>query len=322
MTQAAGAHSSYDEPIGTGGNREDLSDVMLDVSPTETPLITAAKKMKSTATSHDWLTDELEDPADNAHVEGDDAAPAAAASRQRLSNYTQIFKKHAVVTGTQEKVLKGGGIKSEMAYQVARRLKALKRDAERAFIGVANPKVAGDDTTARELGSFETYMTVNTYQHGAGGAAPSGNGVDAGTPGTGRALTEEILKGGLETLWNNSGANENILGICGSFNRGVISTFTSSSTRYVTTDDKKLVASIDVYDGDFHTVTVTPDRFSDPASLFLVDPEYIGVADLRSVSTKDLATLGDSTRKEIVWETTLEMCNPEAHVQIAGLLTS
>jgi hypothetical protein len=322
MTQAVGAHSSYDEPIATGGNREDLSDVLFDVSPTETPFITAAKKGKSTATNHEWLIDELEDPADNAHIEGDDAAPVDAASRTRLGNYTQIFKKHAVVTGTQERVLKGGGVKSEMAYQVSRRMKAMKRDAERAMIGVANAKVAGNDTTPRELGSFESYMEAGTYLGGAGFAAPSGNGVDAGTPGTGRALTEDILKGALEALWNNSGGNENVQAICGSHVRGVISTFTAASTRYVTTDDKKLVASIDVYDGDFHTVTVTPDRYSDPTSLFLLDSEYVQVADLRSVSTKDLAVTGDSTRKEVVWETTLEICNPEAHIQIAGLLTA
>jgi hypothetical protein len=322
MTQAVGATSTYDEPIGTGGNREDLSDVLFDVSPTETPFITSIKKTRATATSHDHLTDVLEDPADNAHVEGDDAAPVDAASRVRLSNYTQIFKKHAVVTGTQEKVLKGGGIKSEMAYQVARRLKAMKRDAERAMIGVANAKVAGDDTTARELGSLETYMTDATYLPGATGSAPTGNGVDVGTAGTPRALDEALLKSALEVLWNNSGGNENVLAICGSFNRGLISDFTASSTRYVTTDDKKLVASIDVYDGDFHTVTVTPDRYSDPASLFIVDPEYAAVADLRPASTKDLAVTGDSTRKEIVWETTLEVCNPLAHVQVAGLTTA
>ena len=319
MVQAVGAHSSYDEPIATGGNREDLSDILFDVSPTETPFITACKKGKATATAHDYLTDALEDPADNANIEGDDAAPADALARVRLSNYTQILKKHAVVTGTQEKVLKGGGIKSEMAYQVARRMKAIKRDAERAFIGAANAKVAGNDTTPRELGSFETYMTSDTYFGGATFVAPSGNGVDVGTPGTPRALDEAILKAALAILWNQSGGNENILGIAGSFNRGQVSTFTASSTRYVTTDDKKLVASIDVYDGDFHTVTMTPDRFSDPASLFLVDPEYVSVADLRPLFTKDLAVLGDSTRKELVWETTLEVCNPLAHVQVAGL---
>lgn len=322
MAQTEGAHSTYDEPIATGGNREDLGDVLFDVSPTETPGITNAKKNKATATSHDWLTDELEDPADNAHVEGDDAAPVDATPRVRLSNYTQIFKKHAVVTGTQEKVLKGGGIKSEMAYQVARRMKAIKRDAERAFFGVANAKVAGDDSTPRELGSFETYMNSETYFGGTGFAAPTGNGVDTGTAGTTRALTEDIFKDALEQLWINSGANENVIALCGSHVRSVISTFTAASTRYVTTDDKKLVASIDVYDGDFHTVTITPDRFSDQASCFILDSEYYAVSDLRSIFSKDLAVTGDSTRKEIVWETTFEMCNPLAHVQIAALATS
>ena len=321
---SVGAHSSYDEQITSGGNREDLSDVLFDVSPTETPFITLAKKGKSTGTNHEWLIDELEDPEENAHLEGDDAAPVDAASRDRLGNYTQIFKKHAVVTGTQEKVLKGGGIKSEMAYQVARRMKAMKRDAESAMIGTVNgSKVPGNKSVARKMGNFQSYLSDSSYQGGTGFVAPVGNGLGAApTPGTERALTEDILKAGLAQLWTQSGGNENITAIAGAYNRGIISNFTAASTRYVTTDDKKLVASIDVYDGDFHTVTVTPDRFSDPASLFLVDRDYVSIADLRPANTKDLAVLGDSTRKEIVWETTLEVCNPQAHLMIAALTTA
>ena len=321
MATPTGAHSTYNEPIGTGGDREDLSDILFDVSPTETPFITAIKKSKSSATNHEYLTDALEDAAENAFIEGEDAAPVQAASRVRLGNYTQIFKKHAVVTGTQEKVLKGGGIKSEMAYQVARRMKAIKRDAEFAFIGRANPKAVGSESVARELGAFENYLSGDSYQGGSGETKPVGNGGASGSGGTARDLTEPLLKSALEVLWGQSGGNENILGITGSFNRGIVSNFTASSTRYVTTDDKKLVASIDVYDGDFHTLTMTPDRFCDPTALFLVDPEYAAVADLRSLTTKDLAVLGDSTRKELVWETTLEVCNPLAHVQLADLTT-
>jgi len=219
-------------------------------------------------------------------------------------------------------VLKGGGIKSEMAYQVARRLKAIKRDAERAMIGVANIKVAGDDSTAREMGAFVNYATSDTWQGGGGGTAPTGNGVDSPVSGTPRALSEAILIAGLSTLWDQSGGNENIMFISGSHVRGVVSTFTASSTRYVTTDDKKLVASIDVYDGDFHTVTVVPDRFSLATTGYLVDQEYIACSDLRPVSTKDLAVLGDSIRKEIVWEFTLETCNPLAHLIIDDLLAA
>lgn len=322
MAQAVGAHSSYDEPIGTGGNREDLSDILFDVSPTETPILTAMKKNMATATNHEWLTDELADAADNAHVEGDDATGVVGpASRIRLGNYAQIFKKHAVVTGTQEKVLKGGGVKSEMAYQTARRLQEIKNDCERAMVGVNSAKVAGDDSTARRLGSLTTYLSGDSFQSGDG-TGPAGNGADTPVDGTPRAFDEAILKSGLETLWNQSGGNENIIALAGSFNRGAISTFTASSTRYVTTDDKRLVSSIDVYDGDFHTVTVTPDRFSLKGNVLLIDPEYLACSELRPAQTTDLAKLGDSTRKEIVWEVTLEVCNPKAHVNIAGLTTS
>ena len=322
MAQPTGAVSSYNEPIGTGGNREDLSDMLWDVSPTETPFVTAVGKGKATATAHDWLTDVLDDPVSNAAIEGNDAVGVEPSARTRLSNYTQILTKTAIVTGTQEKVMKGGGIKSEMAYQVARRMKEMKRDMEYACVGLTNPKVAGNDTTAREFGSFVTYLSGTSYLAGATGAAPTGNGANAGTPGTARVFSEALLSTALAALWNQSGGNENILGITGSFNRGKVSGFDASATRYVTTDDKKLVASIDVYDGDYHTVTMSPDRFTDPAKLFLVDPEFAKVCDLRPISTIDLAVTGDSMKKELIWETTLEVSNPLAHMCISALTTS
>ena len=320
MTTPVGAHSTYNEPIATGGNREDLSDILFDVSPTETPFITAAKKNRSTATNHEFLTDRLEDATgDNAQIEGQDADPQQAASRTRLGNYTQILSKHGTVTGTQERVLKGGGIKSEMAYQVARRLKAIKRDCETSMVGVNNPKEAGDEATAREMGSFSTYLSGTSFLGGNASTPPAGNGVDVPVDGDPRPFTEEILQDALAQLWEQSGGNENIMMLTGSVLRGVLSTFTASSTRYVTTDDKKLVASIDVYDGDFHTVTVAPDRFTLPGNVFLIDQEYVSIADLRPVFTKDLAITGDTIRKEIIWETTLEVCNPLAHMNIAAL---
>jgi hypothetical protein len=322
MTVPTGTIVSYDEPIASGGNREDLSDVLFDVSPTETPFITAIKKGNATATAHDWLTDVLADPAENAAVEGDDATGLAPASRVRLSNYTQILTKDALVSGTQEKVLKGGGIKSEMAYQVARRMKEIKRDLEQALVGTPVAKDAGTDTTPRFLGSLESYLSGTSYMGGANYVAPVGNGVDVGTPGTPRAFTEELLTEALAQLWIQSGGNENVLGLTGAYNRGVVSTFTASSTRYVSTDDAKLQASINVYDGDFHTVTMTPDRFTAADSFFIVDTEFALLADQRPMFSQDLAVTGDSTKKQVIWETTLEVCNPLAIVEIAGLTTA
>lgn len=322
MAQAVGAHSTYDEPIGTGGNREDLSGVIWDVTPVDTPAISMAGKNEATAIKHEWLTDALEAAADNKHVEGDDANPSAAASRDRLDNYTQIMKKHAVVTGTQEKVQKGGGIKSEISYQVARRLRAIKRDAELAVVGLSNAKVGGNDTTAREMGSLASYLVTNN-QLAAGSSAPTGDGSDVSDyAGTDRALTEDIVKAALQSIFDNSGGNSSLNMLVSSYHKGIVSNFTSAATRHVTTDDKKLVASLDVYVGDFHTVRIIPDRHLLAGHAFIVDPEYIKCSELRSVQSYNLAKVGDSLRKEIVWEHTLEVCDERAHAMIADLTTS
>lgn len=319
MALSTNAHNTYDEPISTGGNREDLSDVLWDVSPTETPLLTMMGKNKATGTNHEWLTDELEDAASNAQLEGNDASVAAAADRSRLGNYTQIMSKYASVTGTQELVLKGGGIKSEMAYQLARRMKAMKRDGEYAMIGASNAKVAGSTTVAREMGSLDAYLVTNN-QVVSPSTDPTGDGSDVSDfAGTDRALTETIFTGGLEDIFSNSGGNESLNALVSAAHKGTISTFTASSTRYVTTNDKELVASIDVYVGDFHTVRIIPDRFIASDRLFIIDPEYVKCSELRKMHSFDLARLGDSRRKQIVWEWTLEVCDERAHCLIGDL---
>jgi len=128
------------------------------VSPSETPILSAIKKTVAKGTNHEWQEDSLAAAADNAHVEGDDAAPADPAATTRLSNYTQILKKHAVVSKTQEAVAKAGR-KKELAFQVAKRMKEIKLDLERAMLdngvanGVGNVKAVGNNTTAREMGS-------------------------------------------------------------------------------------------------------------------------------------------------------------------------
>lgn len=322
MAQAAGAHSSYDEPISTGGNREDLSDMVWDVSPSDTPGITAIGKTKATATNHEWLTDSLVTGVGTAQIEGNDASPTDAASRTRLGNYTEIYTKHAVATGTQEAVDKAG-VDTELAYQVPRRMAEMKTNIESRIFGSSNAKVAGNDSTAREAGSLDTYLAngvAGTEFAAATSANPTGDGTDVPNKGgADRALTETIFSGTLENLYGNSGGAENIMALVPAAQKTTISTFTASSTRYVSTDDKKLVASIDVYDGDFHTVKVVPDRFCIAGSVYLIDPKYLKLAELRPMFSKDLAVIGDSKRKEIIWEGTLEVCDPNAHAHIFDL---
>lgn len=321
MAQVVGAKSSYQEPIATGGNREDLSDILYDVSPTDTPFLTLAKKGTASGTHHEWLTDALEAPKKNAVVEGATATIVKAGSRVRIGNYTQILEKTAAVTGTQEKADKAA-VKSEMAYQVARRMKEIKRDMEFACVGDHVAQAAGSDTVARVMGGLSSFMNDKSYLNGTGtgAVAPTGDGKTLPVAGTDRAFTDDILTDALSKLWTNSGGSENIAGIMGAKIRGKFSGLKGTSTRYVSTDDARLQASIDVYDGDFHTVTAMPDRWSNPKTLFLIDKDYVSIDDLRPIFSKDLAVTGDAQSKQIIWETTLKVGNPLAHMVVDALI--
>ena len=320
MPLIVGSKSTYSEPIGTGGNREDLSDVLYDISPTETPFVSMAKKGKADAVKHEWLTDSLTAPAKNAQLEGNVAVAVKPGDRVRLGNYAQIFSKFAVVTGSQEKADKGGGIKSEMAYQVARRMKEMKRDLEFACVGTGlQVSKAGSEIVAREMASLQSYMSAANTSLGATGVAGAGNGSNVYTPGTNRAFDETIFKAALAAMWNQSGGSDNISALMGAKQRGIFSAFAGSSTRYVSVDDRKLTASIDVYDGDFHTVTAMPDRYVTPGEVLLIDKDYVSIDDFRPIFSEDLAKTGDGATKQIIMETTLKVGNPLAHYVITAL---
>lgn len=237
MAQPTGTFSSYDAV----GNREDLTNIIYDVSPTDTPVFSALPRTKATATLHEWQTDSLAAAsAANAVIEGDDATTDTSTATTRLGNRTQILDKVAQVTGTQEAVSKAGR-KSEMAYQMEKRMKELKRDIEAALTD-NGASVAGNDTTARELAGFPAWLTSNT-SFGTGGADGNGLGTTARTDGTQRAFTEDLLKSVLQDCFTNGGNPS--LGIVGAFNKRKASEFTGNSTKIDKSEDKKLFAAID-----------------------------------------------------------------------------
>jgi len=316
MTQPTGTFSSYDAV----GNREDLIDNIFDVSPVETPALSAMKKKKASNRIHEWQIDVLAAAAANAAVEGDDQSGTAPAATTRLNNYTQILTKSVIVTGTQESI-NSAGRSSEVGYQSGRRMQELKKDMEFAMLdngiaaGIGNPKITGNDTTAREMASLNTYMTSNVSL-GTNGVVSTGDGSDVMTDGTNRALTAVLLDAVLTDCFTNGGDPKMLL--VSPTNKGVVSDFTTTgATRYVTTDDKSLTTSIDVYVGDFHTLQVTPCRQLQGENVYALDPEYLAIAELRGMEMKDLAKTGDSIQKQITWEATLEVCNEAAHGLIA-----
>ena len=317
MTQATNTYDSYD----TVGNREDLSEFIFDVSPWETPIIALIGTRKAKSRVHEWQTDSLAASAMNHNIEGDDAQSAdALTATTRLNNVCAILKKKIVISGTQEDGMDHAGVQSEVAYQEAKKMREIKKDLEYMVLnggetnGIGNVRVTGNATTAREFSSLQCYIATNA-DVGALGAASTGDGTDAMTSGTDRAVTETIVGTVLTSCFTN-GAEPTVLAVDGT-NKGLVSDFTGGSTRYVDTNTKELIHSIDVYVGDFHTMKVIPSRHTPNEVGYHLDPEYLKLAELRALQSYDLAKTGDNYRREMVWEVTIEVCNEAAH-GIAG----
>jgi hypothetical protein len=318
MTQPANVFSVYDASATTGvgrGNREDLVDMVADISPTETPAFSALPRAEATAVLHEWTRDALAAAAENAQIEGDDATITTAQVKGRLNNRCCISSKTPGVSRTQMKVKKTG-MQDEMAYQVAKSLKEIKRDIE-VMIFANTAKVAGNDTTARKSAGIPTWLIDNVN---AVGANPTGDGSDAATNGTQRALQESFLQEVSQEAYDNGG--EPTLLIAGTFNRRVISGFAGNQNRNMETTSKKLINSISVYEDDFNVLKVVPDRFSLSRNVVGIDTENVKLAWLDPIAVEPLAKTGDSTRKLVIGEWTLEMFEPKAHFIIRDLTTA
>ena len=314
MAQPANSFSTYDAK----GIREDLTDVIYSVERTNTPFFEMASKTKATSTYHEWQTDALEAAsATNYVVEGNDPTIAATSATTRLGNYCQISEKTARTTGTQESVKKAGK-NNEMAYQVVKRTKELRRDMESSLLA-NNARVAGSDTTPRELAGVPAWITTNTSA-GATGADPTGDGTDARTDGTQRALTEDLFKTVIAACYEAGGNPD--CAMVGTFNKQKISGFTGASTRFDKGEDQKLYAAIDVYVSDFGSIKIVPNIFQRSRDLLLLQKDMWAVPFLRPVKNKELAVTGDSMARHINVEFTLQAKNEKASGIVADLTTA
>lgn len=318
MTQPASVYSVYDASGSTGvgkGNREDLAQIVKDISPTDTPILTALPTGKADAVLHEWTTGALRTAAANEKVEGDDAAIDAATAKTRYNNRTAISNYVAGVTKTQQAVDKVGTMDA-MAEEVTKGIRTIKRDME-VMIHANTAKVAGNDTTARKTAGIPTWLITNVS---AIGAAPTGDGSDTATDGTQRAFTEDLLLTVSQSCYTNGG-EPTILDV-GAFNKRVVSSFSGNQTRHVTASAQQLINSIDVYEDDFNKLKVVPNRFALARNAVLWDTEQAKICDLRPMETWDLATTGSSIRKQIEREWCLEVSHPGAHGIIRDLTTS
>jgi hypothetical protein len=294
------------------GVREDLSDVIYDISPTDTPIMSSIGKTKATNTLHEWQTDSLAAASTtNALIEGDDAAAASISPTVRLTNFTQIVGKTVQVSGTLEAVDKAGR-KSEKAYQLAKASAELKRDIE-SIITANQAKTNGQaTTTARKMGALLSWITSNVSK-GSAGTNPTGDGSDVRSDTTTVTFTEAMLQTVVQEIFSEGGTPKLLVVPPGL--KATVSGFTGiAAQRYVTgAEPTTIVAAAGAYLSDFGLISIVPDRFMRTRDALVLDPEYAALAYLRPFQTNDLARTGDSDKTQILAELTLEMRNEKAH---------
>jgi hypothetical protein len=323
----------------TIGNKEDFHDKIYDISPTETPFLSMAKRLKASNTSHQWLTDELAAAsATNSTIEGDDAAADTAQPRVNLKNFCQLLDKVAFVSNTQQAV-DSYGHNSEMAYQVAKRVKEIKRDLE-SSLTQNNAGTAGAAASAALMASLESWLAYEGKQAAsiktangtsvAEGAAQTTPGFTTalGYPGTAPtdststgSVSEAILKKCIANTWA-AGGDPKVL-LMGPLVKQKISTaFTGVATRFRDVrsgSQAQIIGGTDLYVSDFGEHTLTPSRFVRSSVLFGIDPEYVGVAYLQPFSQKELAQDGHAMKRMVWTQATLVLQNPFAHFKIGDI---
>ena len=282
--------------------REDLSDVIYDISPTDTPFMSSiAGKGSVSNTLFEWQTEALASAViNNYHVEGADAGTAATTVTARVTNQTQISKKVVEVSGSHEAV-NNAGKKSELAHQLAKASKELKRDMEGSLLA-DNAAAAGNATTARETRGAAHFITTNV--------------TDAGTSGTHAAMVEADILAAAEAVWTAGGEASTIL--LGATNKKLITAMSgrADAVRTVADNNMTIQNSVDIYVSDFGTYNIVMDRFCDQDVVYFLDHDMWSVDYLRDFQTVDIARAGDGEKKMLLVEYGLRCGNEAANATI------
>jgi len=304
------------------GIRENLANIIYNISPEETPFQSNIGKDSVQNTLYEWQTDSLQAAQTNAQLEGDDIGtydPVTATVR--MQNYVQISRKTVVLSNTEEIVNKAGR-KSELAYQLAKKGAELKRDMELVMVQ-SQVASAGSTSAARTTGSVLAFIKTNTDTTGTD---PSYTTLPNSlrTDGTVRTFTETILKNVIQKTWTSGGTPKILM--TGPVNKQRVSGFAGiAATRYNIEGGAKpatIVGAADVYVSDFGNVTVVANRFQRERDALVLDPEYASVAYLRPFQQIELAKTGDAEKRLLIVEYGLKITSENAHGLAADLITS
>jgi hypothetical protein len=306
------------------GVREDLSDEIHDISPTDTPFLTNAGRGKADQTLFEWQTDALAAAVTtNQQIEGYDLTTYAAVTPTvRQGNYCEIAEKDFLMSGTLE-ATKRAGRGSEIARETAKKLKEIKRDMESSLLANKGAS-AGSTAAARVTGSLLAFTKTNVDKD-SGTTKPVYTSIptDVWSFGSTRAFTETIVKNVVQQGYT-SGADFGTI-MVGAWNKQVFSGF--SGVVELTAAQQKasqatIIGAASTYVSDFGNLQVMPNRFQNQSVAHFIDWNYVKVNYLRPVAIEKMAKTGDAEKRMINVEYGLEVGNEKALGVATDLATS
>ena len=309
--------------LSGGALKEDLEDIVYDISPMDTIFMTRASRSTVRSTTHEWLTDSLTSATKNAQIEGDAFTAVARVLPSRLKNYTQISKKDYEVTGT-SRAVDTAGMKEILAYHTARAAKELKRDMEVSMLG-AYQGTAGSSVLARTSSAVETWIHTNNHIKISGQTtsttpAPVSGVAQTVTAGTAAAFASGDLDSMITQAWSCGGEIDTVM--CGPTMYQKISTFTSLATRFRDVGSRQqaqIIGAADVYVSFAGSHNIVVSRWCQAATVLALDMKTWGVGYLRPFRTIDIAKIGDADRRTILAEWTLIAKSPTANAKVTNV---
>jgi len=283
------------------GIKEDLSDVIYNITPDDTPFYSACKKTKAKNTLVEWQTDTLRTSGVNAHVEGDETTFDAAVPTVRLNNRTQIFKDAVIIADTDEGLSKAGRAK-EMAYQTLKIAREQKLDIEKALFANQAADAGNDTTNPRYLAGLGAWVKSNTNK--------GANGVDnavgaARTDGDDRDFSQTLFDDVMQQVWTAGGNPDRVYLSPTNMNVALGFTGGGNSRRNIDAAKETVYNSVDVYVTPWGTVEFTPSRECRGDDVYILQSDMWEVAVLRGTKNTELAKTGDATKRQVVTELTL-----------------
>lgn len=326
MAKISQAYTTYNAQ----GNREDLSNAIYNIDPFDTPIMSSSRRRNAKARQFDWQTENLPTvDENNAQVEGFELDRTASQPTVRLSNVTQISKRDATVSGSQE-ASDAAGKGSEMAHQMALKSKVLKSDMEKIMSG-RQARNDGDDATARKTEAIAHFIARGRDRNNVQGNAVVGVKASVAAPlpltatasfvavpgGEQVAMSEVLVGNAMQQAYDN-GASPTILIVPPAIKR-TVSTFKGRDSTQVLVGKSEVVQTVDIIATDFGRLKVIPSRWIPTDTSLLIDPNYLAVAFFRNFRQVPLAKIGDAETRMILAEWGVEMRNPMGHILFNGV---